>query len=79
MQTLRRTNESLETFNNFSAARYGENVKQLESYTKQLKEMKEDLDIIFRRIRAVKAKVATKHPAEYADVMALHNDEEDDD
>lgn len=51
MQTLRRTNDTLETFNNFSLARYTENAKQVESYAKQLREMKEDLDIIFKRIR----------------------------
>ncbi|KAJ3055941.1 KxDL motif-containing protein 1 [Rhizophlyctis rosea] len=79
MQTLHKTSESLETFNNFSSARYAENLHQIQSYTKQLKEMKDDLDVVFKRIRTLKAKVATKHPAEYAEVMTRHEGEEEDD
>ncbi|KAJ3278169.1 hypothetical protein HK104_002592 [Borealophlyctis nickersoniae] len=79
MQSLRKGTESLDVFNNFSSVRYAENVKQVENYSKLLREMKEDLDLVFKRIRALKAKVAAKHPVEFAQVVAEREEPDDDD
>ncbi|KAJ3058590.1 hypothetical protein HK102_010405 [Quaeritorhiza haematococci] len=82
MEVLRRTNNTFEPFNDFSQSRYADNAKNLENYTKLLKDMKTDLDIVFKRIRNLRAKVAAQHPAQYATVVATvehPNDDESDD
>ncbi|TPX40097.1 hypothetical protein SeMB42_g02848 [Synchytrium endobioticum] len=66
LHRLRTTNDALETFNHSSAARYLLEAKQMHSYTKLLRDVKVDLDHIFRRIRFLKASVASNHPTEFA-------------
>lgn len=48
---FREANDTLHTFNEFSAKRFLQLQKQFESHTRMLLGMKGDLDSIFRRIR----------------------------
>ncbi|KAJ3110125.1 KxDL motif-containing protein 1 [Phlyctochytrium bullatum] len=78
LASLRRSNRSLDAFNSFSASRYEENVANIESYTNMLKEMKSDLEVVFKRIRSIKSRLASAHPAIYSSVVVNDEDEEDD-
>ncbi|RKO92356.1 hypothetical protein BDK51DRAFT_27514 [Blyttiomyces helicus] len=93
-ELVTKTTRQLEMFNTFSASRFAENQKRLEEAVGTLRDMKADLDVVFRRIRlvfgvllggdvgggALKTKVATLHPTEYAIVTKSEEpaDEEDD-
>lgn len=50
--------------------------KEYETHAKAILDMKKDLDSIFKRARAVKTMIYTKHPA--AKAAALANLEEED-
>ncbi|KAJ3096127.1 hypothetical protein HDU97_006206 [Phlyctochytrium planicorne] len=79
LSTLKHTNRSLEAFNSFSASRYEENLPHVESYTTMLKEMKTDLEVIFKRIRNLKSRLATTYPEVYSKVVLDPAENEDDD
>ncbi|KAJ3193745.1 KxDL motif-containing protein 1 [Irineochytrium annulatum] len=75
---LRQSNRNLEAFNNFSAGRYEQCAANVESYTAMLKEMKADLESVFRRVRALKVKVAATHSDLYHEVTKDEPEEDDD-
>ncbi|KAJ3015123.1 hypothetical protein HKX48_004774 [Thoreauomyces humboldtii] len=75
--TMRQNSHTLERFNETSAIRYTQSVAVLTNHTHMLKDMKADLDIVFRRIRALKAKVATQYPKEYEGVAKARAIEEE--
>ncbi|TPX32697.1 hypothetical protein SmJEL517_g04203 [Synchytrium microbalum] len=79
LERLRTTNDALDTFNEFSAARYLVEAKSVEGYTKLLREIKTDLDSIFRRVRVLKATVSARHPKEFARAGGTLIDAGDDD
>ncbi|KAI9012775.1 hypothetical protein BC832DRAFT_547980 [Gaertneriomyces semiglobifer] len=70
LRAMRQTNGTLESHNQYSAQKFSENVASLNQYTKLLKDMKGDLDVIFRRIRALKLRAATHFPEQYAGVTS---------
>ncbi|KAL1918716.1 uncharacterized protein VTP21DRAFT_2738 [Calcarisporiella thermophila] len=53
---LQRNTTKLTAFNEFSTARYSELVKKFEIRVKIIRELKGDLDQVFKRIRNLKAK-----------------------
>ncbi|KAJ3147252.1 hypothetical protein HDU86_008088 [Geranomyces michiganensis] len=73
---LKTTTQSLERSNDSSALRYVQCAAVLTQHTAMLKEMKTDLEAIFKRIRALKAKVAVQHPTEYREVERAREAEE---
>ncbi|KND04526.1 uncharacterized protein SPPG_00254 [Spizellomyces punctatus DAOM BR117] len=79
LQTLQSTNHSLTKFNDFSAVRYAQCAKNLENHTRLLRDMKGDLDIIFKRIRALRTKVGTQYPTHFADIAKRRQEEEAED
>ncbi|KNC51817.1 UPF0459 protein C19orf50 [Thecamonas trahens ATCC 50062] len=80
LERYRATNAVLEQFNAEVAAAQGKQVKALESYTKLLREMKKDLDNIFKRCRSLRSKLDDKFPLVVAaDPNALILDPDDDD
>jgi hypothetical protein len=52
LETLHGMNIALEGFNASSANLYASLSKDFDRYTRQMKQLKEDLDQIFRRIRS---------------------------
>ncbi|KAI8917823.1 hypothetical protein DFJ77DRAFT_457943 [Powellomyces hirtus] len=77
IETLKQTSEALEKFNDASAMKYVQSAAALTNYTVMLKEMKLDLEIVFKRIRVLKAKVAAQHPEEYRAVAKAREEEEE--
>ncbi|KAI8811756.1 hypothetical protein BJ742DRAFT_795361 [Cladochytrium replicatum] len=70
MQTrLKNASQNLDAFNTFSATRYADNAEALERYTKYLKNMRQDLDDIFRRIRTLKSLCAQKYNTDYGEAV----------
>ncbi|KAI8826030.1 uncharacterized protein EV422DRAFT_563845 [Fimicolochytrium jonesii] len=65
---LRDTSLTLERFNRHSASRYAHSVSALALYTKMMKTMHADLEVVFRRIRALRARVAGQYPEHSAHV-----------
>eukprot|EP01111_Echinosteliopsis_oligospora_P002873 TRINITY_DN1456_c0_g1_i2.p1 TRINITY_DN1456_c0_g1~~TRINITY_DN1456_c0_g1_i2.p1 ORF type:complete len:351 (-),score=110.97 TRINITY_DN1456_c0_g1_i2:83-1135(-) len=55
-------NHTLETFNDFSNTMYMSLSVEYDKHTRMLKEIKRDLDIVFRRIRQTKTMLASKFP-----------------
>ncbi|KAJ3166482.1 hypothetical protein HDU88_003351 [Geranomyces variabilis] len=77
VEVLRNTTQTLERSNDSSALRYVQCAAVLTQHTATLKEMKTDLEGIFKRIRALKAKVAMQHPAEYREVEKAREAEDE--
>lgn len=50
-QRFKESNDSLTSFNEFSSTMYNNLSGEYEKHTKALKEMKKDLDHVFKRIR----------------------------
>ncbi|KAJ3066913.1 KxDL motif-containing protein 1 [Podochytrium sp. JEL0797] len=65
IHSLSATEAQLVSFNSYSTVRYEANAARVETHVAMLKEMKADLDSVFKRIRAVKAKLAVKYPEQY--------------
>jgi len=61
-QKLQHSQESLTSFNEFSAALYKNMNNNFETHTELMKNMKKDLDVIFRRIRDLKVTLAGALP-----------------
>ncbi|KAJ8029991.1 KxDL motif-containing protein 1 [Holothuria leucospilota] len=61
-----KTNEMLSNFNSLSSQRYDNVQQQFSAHTQLLLDMKADLDIIFRRLRTLKAKLARDYPRAFA-------------
>ncbi|KAI9361633.1 hypothetical protein DFJ73DRAFT_29301 [Zopfochytrium polystomum] len=79
--SLKSTSRTLEAFNEFSSARFEENALHVEQYVAMLKEMKSNLETIFKRIRVIKAKAMVKYPESFNQAeqayQADHSDEDD--
>lgn len=69
MEIYKTTQQKLEAFNKFSKARYQEVYKHFELHTKLLKQVKEDLDGVFTKLRKIKNQLALKYPDEMQVVL----------
>ncbi|CAG8717688.1 11863_t:CDS:2 [Ambispora leptoticha] len=65
---LEKSITTLNSLSELSAQKYDELLKKYEAHTKCVKEMKNDLEYIFRKIRLIKQKVVTKHSEAFAEV-----------
>ncbi|KAI8609863.1 hypothetical protein BC830DRAFT_1085172 [Chytriomyces sp. MP71] len=72
LATLAATDAELRAFNTFSAARFDGTAARVETHVAMLRTLKADLDNVFKRVRALKTKVAKKYPTQYAEYMR-HN------
>eukprot|EP01116_Phalansterium_solitarium_P004986 TRINITY_DN16239_c0_g1_i1.p1 TRINITY_DN16239_c0_g1~~TRINITY_DN16239_c0_g1_i1.p1 ORF type:complete len:136 (-),score=27.18 TRINITY_DN16239_c0_g1_i1:377-733(-) len=61
-QSLQQSSQALTSFNDFSAGAYGRLQKDFEQNTKLLKEMKRDLEYIFKKIRVLQQKLGRRYP-----------------
>ncbi|KAI9320769.1 hypothetical protein BX666DRAFT_1232184 [Dichotomocladium elegans] len=59
-----KTHQQLATFNDFSKARYQDINKHFESHTTLLKDMKRDLDSVFKKLSKIKRQLEQKYPHE---------------
>ncbi|RUS21805.1 hypothetical protein BC937DRAFT_91397 [Endogone sp. FLAS-F59071] len=81
--TFYTTTANLVAFNDFSAARYNDLHRKFESHARLVRDMKADLDVVFRKIRSLKAQLIAKHPEAYGKVLEKYpprpedNDEEE--
>jgi len=64
-QRFRESNESLTAFNEFSAATYNNLFGEYEKHTKNVKEMKKDLENIFKRIRHLQSMLRQRYPESF--------------
>nr|CAG8468807.1 8268_t:CDS:2 [Entrophospora candida]CAG8475291.1 172_t:CDS:2 [Entrophospora candida] len=64
-QTVEKSVTGLTNFNEFSQCKYDELFKRFEMHTKNIKEMKNDLDYIFKKIRLIKTKINKQYPNEF--------------
>ncbi|CAG8646509.1 38790_t:CDS:2 [Gigaspora margarita] len=79
-QILESTASSLTQFNEFSSTKYDELAKKFELHTKCIKEMKIDLEYIFKKLRLLRTKIASQHPDAFEQVeKKLPKKVEDDD
>lgn len=69
-EKLCQTTKTLTEFNEHSEKELCVIGAQLEEYTKMNKEMKKDLEDIFRRLRAMKMDLMKKYPAEFRQANA---------
>ncbi|CAG8608713.1 13133_t:CDS:2, partial [Ambispora gerdemannii] len=69
---------TLNSLNEESAQKYDELLKKYESYAKCVKEVKNDLEYIFRKLRSIKQILATKHSEAFAEVEKKFPKKEDD-
>jgi len=61
LDQLQKSNQTITSFNDFSSGAYVTLMKDYERRTKLLKEMKRDLEVIFRKIRNIKVKIQEKY------------------
>ncbi|KAI7900232.1 uncharacterized protein BX663DRAFT_517986 [Cokeromyces recurvatus] len=71
--------QKLEAFNKFSQARYQNIHKHFEAHTKLLKEIKEDLNSVFIKLRKIKNQLGLKYPNEMEQVLKKYPDPRVDD
>ncbi|CAO3671626.1 unnamed protein product [Umbelopsis ramanniana] len=64
-KNYKKATNQLTAFNNFSTARFTQIQKHLETHTKLIKEIKNDLDAAFLKIRALKQHCQEHHPLEH--------------
>lgn len=69
MQRFEKTNEMLTNCNALSASRLKTVAPEFKKHTQLLIDMKKDLDYIFKKIRAMKAKLSTQYPSEFAEAL----------
>merc|ERR1719483_801646 len=65
LQRFEKTNEMLTNVNALSATRLERANNDFKKHTNNVVEMKKDLDSIFKRIRAIKMKLAKQMPTSY--------------
>ncbi|CAG8459754.1 16490_t:CDS:2 [Cetraspora pellucida] len=76
---LESTASSLTQFNEFSSTKYDELAKKFELHTKCIKEMKIDLEYIFKKLKLLRTKIANQHPDVFEQVEKnLPKNDEDD-
>ncbi|MEE6488253.1 hypothetical protein FKM82_015167 [Ascaphus truei] len=73
LDRFEKTNEMLLNFNGLSSMRLQQMNDRFVHHTRTLVEMKKDLDIIFRRIRMLKGKLAKQHPASFSSKLLASN------
>ncbi|XP_023666678.1 kxDL motif-containing protein 1 [Paramormyrops kingsleyae] len=78
LDRFEKTNEMLLNFNGLSNVRLQQMNEHFLHHTRTLVEMKKDLDSIFRRIRALKGKIAKQYPEAFSNVHELPILEDDD-
>ncbi|KAL4624986.1 kxDL motif-containing protein 1 [Arapaima gigas] len=78
LDRFEKTNEMLLNFNGLSSVRLQQMNEHFLHHTRTLVEMKKDLDSIFRRIRALKGKIAKQYPEAFSNVHESPNLEDDD-
>lgn len=69
LQRFEKTNEMLLNCNALSVSRMKTAGEDFKKHTKLLNEMKKDLDYIFKKIRAIQAKVSTQYPDAFAEAQ----------
>ncbi|KAE8632151.1 hypothetical protein XENTR_v10001453 [Xenopus tropicalis] len=79
LDRFEKTNEMLLNFNGLSNTRLQQMSDRFAHHTRTLVEMKKDLDIIFRRIRMLKGKLAKQYPESFNNVHESPILEDDDD
>ncbi|KAG8454838.1 hypothetical protein GDO86_001162 [Hymenochirus boettgeri] len=79
LDRFEKTNEMLLNFNSLSSGRLQQMSDRFSHHTRTLVEMKKDLDIIFRRIRMLKGKLAKQYPESFNNIHELPVLEDDDD
>ncbi|KAG9467491.1 kxDL motif-containing protein 1 [Eleutherodactylus coqui] len=79
LDRFEKTNEMLSNFNDLSNARLQQMSDRFLHHTRTLVEMKKDLDVIFRRIRMLKGKLAKQYPESFSNVHESPILEDDDD
>ncbi|XP_053558938.1 kxDL motif-containing protein 1 [Bombina bombina] len=79
LDRFEKTNEMLLNFNGLSSARLQQMNDRFVHHTRTLVEMKKDLDVIFRRIRMLKGKLAKQYPESFNNVHESPILEDDDD
>jgi len=62
LQRFEKTNEMLSNCNTLSATRLERATKDFRGHINHLNEMKQDLESVFTRIRAIKTKLSVHHP-----------------
>ncbi|KAJ1556080.1 hypothetical protein HK096_001226 [Nowakowskiella sp. JEL0078] len=62
---LEASTTALDSFNTFSQTRYSENLANMQRYTKTIVTLRDDLDLVFKRIRTLKETLRKKHPKEF--------------
>jgi len=70
LQRFEKTNEMLANCNHLSSARLERASRDFKGHTQHVTQLKKDLDSVFKRIRALKVKVASQHPEAYAHVLS---------
>jgi len=65
LQRFEKTNEMLTNVNSLSATRLERAQNDFKKHTQNIVEMKRDLELIFKRIRTIKGKLATQQPEAY--------------
>ncbi|KAI9284676.1 hypothetical protein BC943DRAFT_325380 [Umbelopsis sp. AD052] len=65
IKIYKKATDQLTAFNDFSTARFTQIQRHLETHTKLIKEIKNDLDAAFLKIRVLKQHCQERHPAEH--------------
>lgn len=79
LQRFEKTNEMLTNVNSLSATRVEKAQMDFKKHTQVVVEMKKDLENIFKRIRAIKSKVASQHPEAFSTIQGREEEGEEDD
>lgn len=69
LQRFEKTNEMLTNCNALSASRLKMVGPEFKKHTQTLIEMKKDMDYIFKKIRAIKTKLANQYPTQFAEAL----------
>ncbi|KAG9295994.1 hypothetical protein G9A89_011846 [Geosiphon pyriformis] len=80
-ENLEQTAVTLTSLNDLSTQKYDELLRKYDLHAKCLKEMKNDLEYIFKKIRLIKTKVASQHPDAFAKMqkkIGIKQDGDDD-
>ncbi|KAJ1085407.1 hypothetical protein NDU88_005539 [Pleurodeles waltl] len=79
LDRFEKTNEMLLNFNNLSNGRMQQMNERFLNHTRTLVDMKKELDMVFRRIRTLKGKLAKQYPEAFSNVHESPILEDDDD